>query len=138
MSGSGGGLVSPRAMVEAPMMFRAGSGGASATRNSFINCAKCGAPGRIRRSAHLSEVVTQLDVHCTDTACGHTWRADIVFVHSICEGNIDRPDLNLKVCPPEKRVHVRPPSGEDDDDQCSMFEPPGDCSTATTISQRII
>lgn len=123
MTGTGGGLIAAP-MVRAPIDFRAEPGGARATKNSFLNCAKCKAPGRIRRSQLMSETVTQMTVHCTNSACGHIWKSDIVFVHSLVEGNIDRPDLNLPVCPKEELVHVYPPGGGEDDEQVSMFEPP--------------
>jgi hypothetical protein len=78
----------------------------------------------IRRSERPSVTVTQMTVHCTDSACGHIWVADIVFVHSLVEGNIDRPDLSLPVCPKDNLVHVRPPSRDGPDGQESLFEPP--------------
>lgn len=115
-----------RPMVEAPLKFRLRPGGKRTGRDCFLRCAKCDAPGMIRRSDRPTATTTQLTVHCTDSACGHIWRADVVFVHSMVEGNIDRPDLDLPVCPKSELVHVRPPSGEDEDAQKSMFEPPTD------------
>ena len=111
-------------MVEAPLQFRLAPGG-RASSSAFLLCPKCNAPAFIRRSQRMSEQTTQLTCHCTDTACGHTYRADIVFVHSIVEGNIDRPDLNLKVCPRDRVTHVRPPGRDGDDDAPSFFEDGG-------------
>lgn len=113
-----------RPCVEAPLQFRLQPGGQKSGQNCFLHCAKCDAPAFIRRSQRMTEKVTQLTAHCTDSACGHTFRADIVFVHSLVEGNIDRPDLDLPVCPREQVAHVRPP-GEHalDPNQPNFFAP---------------
>lgn len=113
-----------RPMVEAKLQFRLQPGGRKAGANCFMLCPKCDAPAFIRRSERMSETVTQMTCHCTDSACGHIFRADIVFVHTLVEGNIDRPDLNLPVCPRDQLVHVRPPASEADEDQPSFFEDP--------------
>lgn len=110
-----------RPMVEAPMQFRLQPGGKKSGEGCFLRCAKCDAPGFIRRSERITEQTTQMLVHCTDTGCGHTWRADIVFVHTIVEGNIERPDLNLPVCPREEVTHVRPPGERRSDDSEPNF-----------------
>ena len=115
--------LNPRRMVEAPLQFRLAPGGKSAGRNCFLLCPKCDAPAYIRRSERKTETVTQMVCHCTDSACGHTYRADIVFVHSLVEGNIDRPDLDLPVCPREEVTHVRPPGRETDEEAPTFFDP---------------
>jgi hypothetical protein len=113
-----------RPMVEAPLQFRLQPGGRRGGDGCFVRCPKCDAPGMIRRSDRPTPTVTQMTVHCTDSACGHTWRADIVFVHTLVEGNIDRPDLDLPVCPKSELVHVRPPSRDGPEGQESLFDPP--------------
>ncbi len=113
-----------RPMVEAKLQFRLQPGGRKAGANCFMLCPKCDAPAFIRRSERMSETVTQMTCHCTDSACGHIFRADIVFVHTLVEGNIDRPDLNLPVCPRDQLVHVRPPASDVDEDQPTFFEDP--------------
>jgi hypothetical protein len=120
-----------RPMVHAPLRFRLRPGGRNATKRAFLLCPKCDAPGWIRHSERITEQVSHLTIHCTDSGCGHVWRSDIVFVHSLVEGNIERPDLGLKVCPREQVTHVRPPGEDDDDEQISLFEPPGTCPPAS-------
>lgn len=133
MSGEGAGLISGP-LVAAPLEFRLRPGGRSAGDGCFLRCPKCDVQAAIRRSDRLTPTTTQMECHCTNTACGHTFRADIVFVHSISEGNIDRPDLDLPVCPREQRTHIVPAARDGPDDQVSMFEPPASSSEA--IGQR--
>jgi len=121
MSGEGAALVAGP-MVEAPLEFRLRIGGNTARRNHSLLCPRCEAPAFIRRSQRVSEQVTQMECHCSNTACGHTYRADVVFVHSICEGNFPRPDLNLPVCPRDQITHVRPPGEHADEDAPTFFD----------------
>ncbi|VVT07215.1 ogr/Delta-like zinc finger family protein [Erythrobacter sp. EC-HK427] len=123
MSGEGAALIKGP-LIEAPLQFRMESGGKRASRNSFVNCPKCDAPAFVRRSDRVTETTTQLVCHCTDSGCGHTYRADIVFVHTLVEGNIERPDLDLPVCPRDQVPHIRPPVGESHDGEPTFFEPP--------------
>lgn len=125
MSGTGGALVAGP-LLEAPLQFRLKPGGRKARGGAFLICPKCNAPSFIRDSNYLSERVTQLICHCTDSACGHTYRADIVFVHSLVEGNVDRPDLDLEVCPRDQVSHVRPPGHDADEDAPTFFDAKAD------------
>ncbi|MBA4766092.1 MAG: ogr/Delta-like zinc finger family protein [Porphyrobacter sp.] len=111
-----------RPMVEAPLKFRLRSGGNRGASGCFVHCPKCDAPAFIRRSDRPSPTVAQLWVHCSDSACGHTWRADIVFVHTLSPGTIERPDLDLPVCPKSELVHVRPPSRDGPEGQDTLFD----------------
>lgn len=112
-----------RPLIEAPLQFRTSSGGERAKHNALITCPKCEAPCFIRRSTRVTERVKNIDAHCTNTGCGHTFALDLVFVHSYNPGLIDRPDLNLPVCPREKVPHVLPPTRDapDDPNQLTMF-----------------
>lgn len=110
-----------RPLVEAPLQFRMQPGGLKSGPNCFLLCPKCNAPAFIRRSERVTETVTQMTCHCTDSACGHTYRSDIVFVHSLVEGNIDRPDLNLPVCPRDQVTHVRPPGAAEREESEPTF-----------------
>ncbi|NCP11373.1 MAG: ogr/Delta-like zinc finger family protein [Sphingomonadales bacterium] len=110
-------------MIAAPLQFRLRPGGRKTGSSCFMLCPKCDAPAFIRRSERMSEQTTHLTCHCTDSGCGHIFRADIVFVHTLVEGNIDRPDLNLPVCPRDQVQHVRPPPHGDSDDEPGFFDP---------------
>ena len=121
MSGEGGGLVKGP-LIEAKMQFRLQPGGRKSGAGCFVNCPKCEQPAFIRRSERVTPMVTQMVCHCTNSGCGHTYRADIVFVHSLVEGNVERPDLALPVCPRDEVPHVVPPSGENDTAAPTFFD----------------
>lgn len=111
-----------RPMVEAPLHFRLRSGGSKSKSAALVICPKCDAPCFIRRSDQKSERVKHLTANCTNSGCGHTFLAELVFVHSFNPGLIDRPDLDLPVCPPSEVPHIMPPEGKDQDPrQISMF-----------------
>jgi hypothetical protein len=117
-----GGKLSGQPLIEAPLAFRVRSGGAPAKDAAFITCPKCEAPCFIRRSERLTEKVKHLHAHCTNTGCGHTFMCEVNFVHSFSPGLIERPDLDLPMCPKDKIPQVLPPRGGDPDpDQTSMF-----------------
>lgn len=124
MSGEGAALVSGP-MVEAPLQFRLRPGGNPEGKGCFLICPKCEVHAFIRRSERVTPTVTQMHCHCTNSACGHTWRADIVFVHSLAPGNIDRPDLDLPICPRDQVEHVVPPARAGPENQSSMFDANG-------------
>lgn len=115
----------PRAsLVYAPLEFRMRSGGAPSKDSAFITCPKCEAPCFIRRSDRITVRVKHLTAHCTNTGCAHTFLAEVSFVHSFSPGLIERPDLNLPVCPRDKVPHVMPAARSGaDDNQMSMFDP---------------
>lgn len=117
---SGEGHLQSRPLIHAPLEFRMSSRGTQASR-ALILCPKCDAPAYIRRSQRITETVKHLTCHCTNTGCGHTWLAELAFVHSFNPGLIDRADLNLKVCPRDQVPHVFPTEKEDDARQLSMF-----------------
>lgn len=117
-----GGKPHGQPLIQAPLEFRVRSGGAPARDSALITCPKCEAPCFIRRSERITEKVKHLHAHCTNTGCGHTFMAEISFVHSFNPGLVERPDLDLPVCPRDKVPHVLPPrAGDGDSDQISMF-----------------
>ncbi len=111
-----------RPLIEAPLQFRLRSGGGLAKDTAFVTCPKCDAPCFIRRSERITERVKHLHAHCTNTGCGHTFMSELSFVHSFNPGIIDRPDLDLPMCPRDQVPHVLPPrGGGDEPDQMTMF-----------------
>ena len=122
MTGTGATLASGP-LVEAPLELRLRSGGTLSKDSALVICPKCEAPCFIRRSVRITETVKHLTAHCTNSGCGHIFKAELAFVHSLVPGNLDRPDLDLAVCPKEEVVHVLPPSrGNADRDQRTMFD----------------
>lgn len=120
---SGEGHLSSRPLIHAPLQFRMRSGGAQAKDKAFITCPKCDAPCFIRRSDRITPLVKEIDLHCTNTGCGHTFASQIVFKHTYSPGLLERPDLDLPVCPRDQVPHVIPPDRDADEEasQMSMF-----------------
>lgn len=110
-------------LIEAPLSFRVRSGGQQAKGDALVLCPKCDAPCTIRHSVRVTETVKDIVCHCTNTGCAHTFLSQISFVYSYNPGLIDRPDLDLPVCPRDRVPHIIPPSrhGDGDPDQISMF-----------------
>lgn len=110
-------------LLHVPLQFRMRSGGSQSPDRAFVICPKCDAPSFIRHSERLTEKVKHMTCHCTNSGCGHIFTMELSFVHSLVEGNLDRPDLDLPVCPREQVRHILPPArdGPDNTDQISMF-----------------
>ncbi|MCY1672140.1 ogr/Delta-like zinc finger family protein [Novosphingobium sp. SL115] len=120
---SGEGTLPARPLLYAPMMMKTRSGGTRARDAAFVICPKCDEGCVIRRSARVSETVKHLDAICSNPGCGHTFAAQVVFVHSYSPGLIDRPDLHLPICPPQyaPSITARRADADEDDGQISMF-----------------
>jgi len=111
-------------LIEAELEFRLRSGGGPAKDSAFVTCPKCEAPCFIRKSMRITVTTKHLIAHCTNSGCGHTFKAEVAFIHSLVEGNIARPDLDLPVCPREQVPHILPPARDGPDpDQTTMFGP---------------
>jgi hypothetical protein len=109
-------------LIQAPLEFRLRSGGAPAKDSALLTCPKCEAPAFIRRSERVTATVKHLHAHCTNTGCGATFKMEIVLVHMINPGLIQRPDLDLPQCPASEVPHILPPTRDGPDpDQISMF-----------------
>lgn len=110
-------------LIEAPLEFRLRSGGTLARDAAFATCPKCDAPCFIRRTERITPTTKHLVCHCTNSGCGHTFLAELVFVHSYNPGLVERPDLDLPICPRDHVPHVLPPARDGpDEDQISMFK----------------
>ncbi len=53
------------------------------SRGPTARCPYCKAPGRIRSSQEVSLLHRDIWFYCTDDSCGHVWKAQLSFVHSI-------------------------------------------------------
>lgn len=109
-------------LIQAPLEFRQRNGGAQSKGAALILCPKCDAPCFIRHSNRVTETVKDITCHCTNSACGMTFLSQISLVHVYSPGLIDRPDLNLPLCPRDQVPHVMPPDkSRDETEQISMF-----------------
>ncbi|MXO73561.1 ogr/Delta-like zinc finger family protein [Alteraurantiacibacter buctensis] len=119
---SGEGTMRAQPLAYAPLQFRLHSGGRN-SNHALVACPKCEAPAFIRDSEQLTEKVKHLICHCTNSGCGHVFKMELAFVHTLVAGNLDRPDLDLPVCPRDQVTHILPPPrGANDADQISMFD----------------
>ena len=115
------GVVENFRMAFAPLMFRLSNGGPRCT-DTMVACPNCYAPAFIRRSERLTETVKHMQCHCTNTACGLTFEAEIIVTRIFSPGGCLRDDIGLPIVPRNDLVHIYPPSGKPDTEQISMFE----------------
>lgn len=110
-------------LIIAPLKHRVSNGGKTAKGNSLILCPHCDAPCTIRHSERVTETVKHLICQCSNSSgCGATFLSEIVFVHFFNPGLVERPDLDLPVCPRDRAPHIFPPDkGNEESEQISMF-----------------
>ncbi|PKQ00189.1 MAG: transcriptional regulator [Alphaproteobacteria bacterium HGW-Alphaproteobacteria-13] len=53
------------------------------SRGAAARCPYCKSPGRIRNSEEVSLLHRDVYIDCANDACGHRWKAQLSFVHSI-------------------------------------------------------
>lgn len=62
-----------------------------------MRCPHCRHRGTVRSSVEVTELHRDLWYQCSNIACGHTWRAQLSFVHTISQPANPRPGLSLPV-----------------------------------------
>lgn len=102
--------------------------GTVAATRALIRCPHCTAGAIIRSSEQVTPTIKDLYLHCTNTDCGHTWKAQIAPVYTICPSHLPNPAIQILACPPEylrQRPKTSPMgfSREGDPDQMLMFPP---------------
>ncbi|NBC35525.1 hypothetical protein GTZ99_03030 [Novosphingobium sp. FSY-8] len=123
---SGEGHLRARPLIHAPLEMRLRSGGTLAKDRAFATCPDCDAPMIIRRSERMTHTVKTMDVICSNPGCGTTGAMELTFTHTYTRSRTPRPGLHLTECPRDRVPQIMPPRpGADDDDQLSMFAPPG-------------
>ena len=108
-------------VTDAPNDSRGGGG-------YVIICPYCNSRASIRMSRQETPLIRELYLLCRNVDCGHGWKEQMSFVHTISPSGIDRPDLDLPKCPaeyarrvfPEGARRRRADSGPDDDEP-SLF-----------------
>lgn len=96
-------------------------------RRATITCPVCNNGGIIRDSEQVTPLVTDLNCHCSNTGCGHTWKSQISFVYTISPSAIARDDLDLPQAPANFVRHIYPPGSiprghAPDPDQLTIFD----------------
>ena len=81
-------------------------------------CPHCESPGIVRTSTEMTILCRDVYFICSNVECGHSWKAQLSFVHTIGRPANPRPDLHLPVSPePARRHHKQgadPPAAEQD------------------------
>jgi Ogr/Delta-like zinc finger len=71
-------------------------------------CPYCNSSSTIRHSEQVTETVRNIYAACRNLDCGHTWKAQLSFVHTISPSAVPRPDLHLPKCPDDYEHQVFP------------------------------
>ena len=48
-----------------------------------VACRECGCLGRITKTNRISLDYQVIYCQCTDAECGHTWKAEVAFCHTL-------------------------------------------------------
>ena len=103
-----------------PAGFDDGTGRAR-PKGATMLCPHCDSIARVVSSEGVSPTVRTVYYACPLVTCGHTWQAQLAFVHTISPSGCPRPGLDLPIRTPVRRIATGPPDDEDDPDQLKMF-----------------
>lgn len=81
------------------------------SRRAFARCPYCQSPGRIRNSEAVSILHRDVYFDCINLSCGHRWKAQLSFVHSITLPDGVAPELPVTPQRPRRRRDGEPPPG---------------------------
>lgn len=70
---------------------------------AMARCPHCESPARIRTSEEVTILHRDIIFICNNSECGHSWKAQMSFVHSIAVPSNPRPGLDLPVSPLRRR-----------------------------------
>lgn len=96
----------------------------SKLERSTSSCPVCNGPAFIRTSEEVTALVKDLHIHCGNTDCGHTWKAQLMFVYTISPSALPDP-LGLPQCPPEYRRTIFSKDAPPDPNQLDIFADTG-------------
>lgn len=86
-------------------------------KGQMARCPHCESPATIRSSEEVTILHRDLWLICTNADCGHSWKAQLSFVHSISLPANPRPGLDLPVSQSKRRhgdnVGADPPAMTD-------------------------
>jgi hypothetical protein len=84
---------------------------ASRGGRALAHCPHCQSPGIIRTSAPVTILVRDIYFLCTNPECGHSWKAQLSFLHTISQPATPRAGLDLPVSPIRRS---QPPQADND------------------------
>jgi len=75
-----------------------------------VGCPHCKSAARVRSSKHVTALVRQLYLRCTNDDCGHVFGADITITHTISPSARPDPEVHLRQSAPRRPVNDNPGS----------------------------
>lgn len=72
-------------------------------RRAMAECPHCDEPGIIRSSEMVTPLIRDFYFACSNPKCGHSWKAQMSFVHTISQPTQPREGLELKMSPARSR-----------------------------------
>lgn len=82
---------------------------AARKRRAMADCPHCDAPGIIRSSELVTPLHRDFYFTCSNPKCGHSWKAQLSFVHTISLPSQQREGLQLPVRTPRTTRNGDPP-----------------------------
>lgn len=95
-------------------------------RRFGMRCPHCKTPGDIRTSAEEAPTLRILYFNCRNPACGHTWRASLVYDFGLSPSAIPDPALDLPLNPVGRAAALRAMADaalRPDPNQPTLFDP---------------
>jgi hypothetical protein len=114
------GAARPSGLVSGPVAPLAPS------RRYGQRCPHCRTAGEIRSSTEAHPTLTVIYFSCRNPACGHTWRASLVYDFGLSPSAIPDPALDLPLKPLSRRDALRilaDAQAKPDPDQPGLFGP---------------
>lgn len=78
-------------------------------RGAMADCAHCGEPGIVRSSETVTPLHRDFYFTCSNPKCGHSWKAQLSFVHTIALPAQQKEGLQLPVMKPRSTRNGDPP-----------------------------
>lgn len=93
-----------------------------------LRCPHCGVPGRRWSSREIDVTLREIYFACANVACGHTWKASLVYDHGLSPSAIPNPAVNLPLKPLPRAEVLRAiadaAAPDPDPAQPGLFDPP--------------
>jgi len=71
-------------------------------RSHELRCPHCLVPGARRSSREIQVTMRQISYSCRNPACGHTWRASLIYDYGLSPSAIPNPTVNLRMRPMDR------------------------------------
>ena len=95
-------------------------------RRYVMRCPHCRAPGSVRSSGEEAPTLRIIYFGCNNPACGHTWRASLMYDFGLSPSAIPNPALDLPMRPVPRSDALRAMADaavKPDPNQPGLFDP---------------